>query len=371
MPQSRRNVLKLAGSAGVLSLLGVGAVAVAAKPLRILVLGGTGFLGPAIVAAAQARGHQLTLFNRGRTRPGLFPNLETRLGDRDPAKGEGLKSLQSGEWDAVIDDSGYYPRMVAASAQLLAKRVKQYIYISSISAYREPAPENGDENTPLATIADPAVEEMGKRFENYGALKALCEHAAETALPGRATVVRPGYIVGPDDPSGRFTYWPARFERGGEIVVPGAADDPLQLIDVRDLAEWLVLLVENGTIGRFNALGPDQRMPWGRVIKACQAATKTPGTINWIPGEFIAKQENLDFPIWSPYLGETRGFHTWQNGRAIQAGLHFRPVEQTVRDTLSWYLGQLKEEKGRVKLAFTAEQEAQVLKAWKERAKAT
>ncbi len=340
------------------------------KSKRILILGGTGFLGPAIVAAAQARGHQVTLFNRGRTRPGLFPNLETRLGDRDPAKGEGLKSLETGEWDAVIDDSGYYPRMVGASAQLLAKRVKQYIYISSISAYQEPAPVDGDENTPLAKLADPKVETMGARFENYGGLKALCEQAAEAALPGRTTVVRPGYIVGPDDPTGRFTYWPVRFDKGGEIVVPGAPSDPLQLIDVRDLAEWLVLLVENNTIGTFNALGPDKRMPWGRVIEACQAATKTPGSLTWIPGEFIATLSDIDFPIWSPYVGETRGFHTWQNARAIKAGLRFRPVELTVKDTLAWYQGQLKEEKGRVKLAFTSEQEAKVLAAWKASGKA-
>ncbi len=370
MSQSRRRMLKLAAAAAALSVFGTRVAPANPNSKRILVLGGTGFLGPAIVAAAQARGHQLTLFNRGRTRPGLFPNLETRLGDRDPSKGEGLKSLESGEWDAVIDDSGYYPRMVGASAQLLSKRVKQYIYISSISAYQEPVPENGDENTPLAKLADPAVETMGKSFENYGGLKALCEQVAEKALPGRTTVVRPGYIVGPDDPSGRFTYWPVRFDRGGEIAVPGASGDPLQLIDVRDLAEWLVLLVENSTIGAFNALGPDKRMPWGRVIEACRAATRTLGSITWVPGEFVAKLSDLEFPIWSPYLGDTKGFHTWQNARAIKAGLRFRPVELTVKDTLSWYQGQLKEEKGRVKLAFSPEQEAKVLAAWKENLKA-
>lgn len=361
IPLSRRQVLQMSAS-----LLPSAALAApATAPRRILILGGTGFLGPAIVEAARARGHTLTLFNRGRTRPGLFPDLEKRQGDRDPLKGEGLKSLETGEWDAVIDDSGFYPRMVGASARLLAPRVQQYIYISSISAYREPSPVGGDEDAPLATLADPAVEEMGKNFQNYGGLKAACEAAAEAALPGRTAVVRPGYIVGPDDPTGRFTYWPVRFDKGGEVVVPGAPTDPLQLIDVRDLAAWLVLLAETRTTGRFNALGPEQPMTWGRVVAACQKATATPSTIQWVPGEFVARQQDIDFPIWAPYVGDTRGFHTWQNKRAVQAGLRFRPVEQTAADTLAWYHGQLKEEKGRTRLAFTPEQEAEILKRWK------
>ena len=359
---TRRQVLHMSTT-----LLPAAALAASAPPRRILILGGTGFLGPAIVEAARARGHVLTLFNRGRTRPGLFPDIEKRQGDRDPLKGEGLKSLETGEWDAVIDDSGFYPRMVGASAQLLAPRVKHYLYISSISAYREPGPVNGDETAPLAVLADPKVEEMGARFEHYGGLKAACEAAAEAALPGRTTVIRPGFIVGPDDPSGRFTYWPVRFDRGGEIAVPGAPTDPLQLIDVRDLAAWLVLLVEQGSTGHFNALGPEQPMTWGRVIAACQKATAASATLNWIPGEFVAKQEDLSFPIWAPYLGDTRGFHTWQNRRAVQAGLRFRPVEETVADTLAWYRGQVGQEGGRTRLAFSPEQEAELLRRWRSR----
>lgn len=361
---SRRQVLQAGAALGSVSLLGP-ALAAAPAPKRILILGGTGFLGPAIVEAATARGHTLTLFNRGRTRPGLFPNIEKRLGDRDPLKGEGIKSLETGDWDAVIDDSGYYPRMVGASAELLAPRVKQYIYISSISCYKEPNPVHGDEDAPLAVLADPKVEEMGKNFEHYGGLKAACEAAAEKALPGRTTIVRPGYIVGPDDPTGRFTYWPVRFDKGGEIAVPGAPTDPFQLIDVRDLAEWLVLMVENRTIGKFNAIGPEKPMTWGRAIAACQKATKAQSTLTWISGEFMAKQQDIEFPIWAPYHGDTKGFHTWKNERAVKAGMRFRPIEQTVADTLAWYQGQLKEEKGRVKMAFTPEQEADILKRWK------
>jgi len=273
---TRRQVLQMSTT-----LLPGAALAAAAAPRRILILGGTGFLGPAIVEAARARGHTLTLFNRGRTRPGLFPDIEKRQGDRDPLKGEGLKSLETGEWDAVIDDSGFYPRMVGASARLLAPRVSHYVYVSSISAYREPGPVNGDEQAPLAVLADPQVEDMGKGFENYGGLKAACEAAAEAALPGRTAVIRPGFIVGPDDPTGRFTYWPARFDQGGEIAVPGTPDDPLQLIDVRDLAAWLVLLVESGATGRFNALGPERPLAWGRVIAACQAAAPAAGSVTW------------------------------------------------------------------------------------------
>jgi 2'-hydroxyisoflavone reductase len=372
-PSRRQFIQRSAAVAGLVTLgsavvPALGANAVPSK--RILILGGTGFLGPAIVAAAKARGHVLTLFNRGKTRPGLFPDVEKRKGDRDPNKDEGLKSLDSGEWDAVIDDSGYYPRIVGASAELLAPRIKQYIYISSISCYKQPNPVYGDENAPLATLVDPTVETMGEQFENYGGLKAASERAAERALPGRVAVVRPGYIVGPDDPTGRFTYWPARFDKGGEVAVPGAPSDPLQVIDVRDLAAWLVLMVENETVGTFNATGPEQPMNWGRVIAACQNATSTAASATWIPGEFVVKQKDVDFPIWAPYLDDSKGFHTWKNERAKQAGLRFRPIESTVADTLNWYRGQLKEKNGRVHLAFTAEQEASILAAWKSENKA-
>jgi len=340
------------------------------KPMRILILGGTGYLGPATIEAAQARGHKITMFNRGKTRPDLFPSVERLHGDRDPKKGEGLKALETGEWDVVIDNSGYYPRMVGASAELLAKRCKQYIYISSISAYKEPNPVKGDETAPLATMPDPTQENMGKNYEYYGALKALCEQAAEKAMPGRVTVVRPGYIVGPDDPTGRFTYWPVRFNKGGEVAVPGNASDPIQIIDGRDLGAWLVRLAEDRTMGAFNACGPEKTMTWGRVIEACQKASAPKSTPVWLPLEFLGKQEGLAFPIWAPYEGDTKGFHTWSNAKAVKAGLRFRPVEETVKDTLTWYRAQEKVEKGRTKLAGpSAEVEGKALAAWKAAAK--
>jgi len=372
MTVSRREFIQWSAATTALVAAGLDLSASPAKvtPKKILILGGTGFLGPATIEIARARGHQVTMFNRGKTRPDLFPNVEKLHGDRDPKKGEGLKALEIGTWDAVIDNSAYYPRTVAASAELLAPRVKQYLIISSISAYKEPNPENGTEEAPLATLTDPTVEDMGKDYANYGGLKALCEQAAQKAMPGRTAVIRPGYIVGPDDPSGRFTYWPVRFDRGGEIAVPGAPSDPVEIIDVRDLAAWLVHLVEQGTTGVFNACGPEKRLAWGSLIEAFQKAGNPSAKPIWIPAEFVAKQEGIEFPIWAPAMGETRGFHTWRNDRAVKAGLSFRPALDTVKDTLAWFKTQEKLDKGRNKLAGpSAEQETKLITAWREASK--
>ncbi|MFZ1376976.1 MAG: SDR family oxidoreductase [Geothrix sp.] len=371
MTVSRREFIQWSAAATTLAATGLElSAAPAVKPKRILILGGTGFLGPATIEIAQARGHQVTMFNRGKTRPDLFPGVARLHGDRDPKKGDGLKELETGTWDAVIDNSGYYPRMVGASAALLAPRAKQYLYISSISAYKEPNPENGTEDAPLASMPDPTLETMGKSYEYYGALKALCEQAAAKAMPGRTAIIRPGYIVGPDDPTGRFTYWPVRFDKGGEIAVPGAPTDPVQIIDVRDLAAWLVHLVEQGTTGAFNACGPEKKLPWGDLIAACQKAGNPSAKPVWIPAEFVVKQEGVDFPIWAPYVGETKGFSTWRNDRAVKAGLTFRPASETVKDTLAWYKTQEKVEKGRNKLAGpAADAEAKFIAAWRESAK--
>jgi 2'-hydroxyisoflavone reductase len=348
---------------------GSAAPAPAKKPLKILILGGTGFLGPATIDAALARGHHVTMFNRGKTRPELYPQVARLHGDRDPKKDSGLKELEGGRWDVVMDNSGYYPRHVAASAALLADRCKHYIYISSISAYREPNPVNGDEDAPLATMADPNVEEMGKEYENFGPLKALCEKAAQAAMPGRTTIVRPGYIVGPDDPSGRFTYWPVRFDRGGKVLVPGSPSDSVQFIDVRDLGEWLVKLAEDGTMGVFTATGPASELRWGDFIGACleaSGADPKPKAL-WVGSDTIIKAEALgQHPIWIAPVGHYAGFHNWSNERAVKAGLRFRPYADTVRDTLAWYRGQEKVENGRTRLAEPSkETEAKILEIFK------
>lgn len=337
----------------------------AGKKMRILILGGTGFLGPKTVEAALARGHDVTIFNRGKrekTLPFPFKNVEHLFGNRDPllpaeddkgpdgkllhpdATPKGLEQLKGKTWDAVIDNSGYYPRMVKASGELLAPNAKQYIYISSVSAYAGNKTIGADETAPLATIADPTVETMGANFENYGALKALCEKAAETAFPGRAAIVRPGYIVGPGDPSDRFTYWPVRMARGGEVLAPGSPGDPTEWIDVRDLAEWLVKLVEDGTSGTFNALGPNPPAKWGDVLAACVAASKSGATLTWVPTDWLDKngQGGEDgFPIWVPPTGDTAGFHTLSCERARKAGLTSRPIADTAAATLAWFPSEL------------------------------
>jgi 2'-hydroxyisoflavone reductase len=379
LASTRREFLErtLAGSAalaaGSLALLGCQSSAFERmddKPLkhpnpskRILILGGTGFLGPKTVAAALARGHSVTVFNRGKMEkriPFGFEGVEHLYGNRypdlpaDDARGpdgklldpngtpKGLEQLVGKKWDAVIDNSGYFPRQVKASAELLAPNCGQYLFISSISAYASNKKAGDDEDSPLAQLADPNVDTMGKNYEFYGGLKAFCEQAAQAAFPNRCAVVRPGYIVGPGDLSDRFSYWPVRISKGGTIVAPGSPDDPIQWIDVRDLAEWLVKLVEDGTNGVFNAVGPDQPAKWGDVLAACQQQVKSnPATLVWMDADFIEKEgaggEDGPFPIWTAPKGDYLGFHRWSNERAKKAGLKFRPIADTLGAILTWY----------------------------------
>ena len=354
-------------------------------PKRILILGGTGFLGPKTVEAALARGHQVTVFNRGKTEkriPFGFEGVEHLYGNRDPklpaddARGpdgqllhpdatpKGLEQLVDKKWDVVIDNSGYYPAIVKASAELLAPNCGRYIFISSISAYADNKKVGADEDHALMKLADPNVTDMGQNFANYGGLKALCEQAAQTAFKERCAVVRPGYIVGPGDPTDRFSYWPVRISRGGEIVAPGSPDDPLQWIDVRDLAEWLVKLAEDGTTGVFNAIGPDKPARWGDVLEACRAQSKTPATLTWIDADFIEKEgaggEDGPFPIWTAPKGDYVGFHRWSNERAKKAGLKFRPIADTLGAILAWHPAEI-ERRIRVTDQMAAEAKAKGL----------
>ncbi len=372
MARTRRDFLKL-GSAAAGSMLLASSeytrfwAEPAGKSLKILVFGGTGFLGPGVIDAAVARGHVVSMFNRGKTNPTLYPNLEKLKGDRDPDKDEGIKALVDRKWDVVIDDTGYYPRMVKASATTLAPNVRQYIYVSSISAYASNATENADETAPLAKLEDPKVETMGDGYQFYGGLKALCEQAVSEALPGRATIVRPGFIVGPNDRTDRFTWWPVRVARGGEMIAPGAPTDPVQIIDVRDLGAWLVLLAEKNTIGTFNAVGPKGKLTMQQMIDACRAATKVDPKLTWISSDFMLEQgENGDgqIPIWLPYTGEYKGFHTWSNARAIKAGLTFRPILDTTRDTLAWFRSLPDERQAKMGAGLSPEAEKRILAAW-------
>jgi len=327
---------------------------------RILILGGTQFLGPAIMNTAIARGHHVTLFTRGRIedqRDLEFPaGVESLHGNRDPNKSaddwkpegerdpnspKGLSQLEGKQWDAVIDTSGYYPRIVRASAELLAPNIKQYIFISSVSVYAGGATPNTDESDTLGTMDDPTIENMGPQFEYYGPLKALCEQAAEAAMPGRVANVRPGLIVGPGDPTDRFTYWPVRMLRGGEVLAPGSPDDPVQLIDVRDLADWLVLMIEMNTVGVFNAINPGPgELTIGKTLEACRSAAKTNAELTWVNAEFLAQQNVSpwgDMPLWIPPTGDSAGFHLRSNAAAVKAGLKFRPVESTAEDIQKWW----------------------------------
>ncbi len=368
---TRRDFLRnslAAGAACALSPSDLLAARRPGDPLRLLVLGGTGFLGPHIVESAMARGHQVTLFNRGKTRPQLFPDLEKLHGDRDPKKGEGLKALEGKSFDAVFDTSGYYPRMVRASAELLAPHVKHYVFISSISAYAENKTPDQDETAPVAKMPDPTVEEMGKGYEWYGALKALCEQAAEKAMPGRVSNVRPGYIVGPDDTSDRFTYWPVRFARGGEILCPGDGTDPIQIIDVRDLGAWLVKLVEDRSFGIFNACGPAKPILMKELVEVCMTVAGKDAAPVWVPVDFLTGQgvePDGGFPIFAPGTGGTAGSHRYSNARAIKAGLTFRPVAETVKDTLAYWEKLPEARRAKPRAFLPADREAALLEAWK------
>jgi 2'-hydroxyisoflavone reductase len=330
----------------------------------ILILGGTGFIGPHIVNAAMERGHTVTLFNRGKTHADLFPNIEKLRGDRDGQ----LEALKGRQWDAVIDPSGYVPRIVKMSTELLAPNVKQYLFVSTISVYKQPGTPNMDESAPLETTPEPQSEEVAKY---YGALKALSEQAAEAAMPGRVTVVRPGLIIGPGDPTGRFTHWPARCAEGGEVLAPGDGSTPTQYIDARDLANWIVKLIEEGTVGTFNALGPEKQITMKEVLTACNAAGGNKAKLTWVDWKFLEQQDVgpwAEMPMWIP-TEEDPGFGTMSNARAVAAGLVFRPIGDTAKDTLAW-LANLpadmtpEQKKRATSSGISRDKEAKVLAAW-------
>ena len=340
-----------------------------AAPLRILILGGTAFLGPELVEAAQARGHQLTLFNRGKTRPGLFASekdIEQLQGDRDPQKAPGLAALEGKQWDAVIDTSGYVPRIVGASAKLLAPHVKHYVFISPLSVYANRDKPGVDESAPLATLPDETSEDVPA---HYGALKALSEKAAEAAMPGRVTVIRPGLIVGPGDPTGRFTYWPLRMKRGGEVLAPGSGEDPAQVIDVRDLAKWTLDMVEQRAMGTFNAVGPAQPLSMRAMLEQVKQGVPGDARLTWVPAAFLEKQNVSpwqDMPVWIPVERELLGTNKVSSQRAIARGLTFRPIADTARDTVAWFEGLPPElqQKFSSRAGLKPEREAEVLEAW-------
>ncbi len=372
---TRRSFLAASAGAGLAaplvgrSRLGDALFGPAGEPLRILMLGGTGFLGPAIVGVAVERGHRVTLFNRGKTNPGLFPDLEHLHGDRDTAD---LKALDGREFDVVIDTSAYVPAHVTATASRFATTARDYVLVSSISAYDGFGERrlDIDESSALATVPDDVVaavktirESFRENGRYYGGFKALCEKAAEASMPGKVTVVRPGLIVGPGDNSDRFTWWPVRVARGGEVLAPGDPDAAVQFIDVRDLGAWIVHCVERQFVGVYDAVGFNGRLTMRDLLGGCRCATSAPVEFTWVDDAFLLAHEVgpwMEVPIWMP--AENSGMCA--NDRAIAKGLTFRPVGDTIRDTLAW----AKEEAGRRPMfrstGLAPEKEQAVLAAW-------
>jgi 2'-hydroxyisoflavone reductase len=296
--------------------------------LRLLVLGGTLFLGRAVVDAALARGHEVTLFNRGQTNPGLYPEVEHLTGDRD---GD-LAELRGRRFDAVVDTSGYVPRLVRASAEALSDS-GHYVFVSSISVYRDYEP-GFDESAPLEPLAEP-TEEVGEA--SYGPLKVLCEEVVREVFPDRHTTIRPGLIVGPHDPTGRFTYWPVRAARGGDVLAPEDRDRLIQIVDVRDLGTWIVHAGEKGIVGEFNATGPVTPLTMGDLLETCIEVAGNGARLVWVDETFLLEQGVrpwMELPLWIP--AEDNAFLEADVSRAIRAGLGFRPLAETVRDTLAW-----------------------------------
>jgi 2'-hydroxyisoflavone reductase len=361
---TRRDFLRTGAIAGAL-LGGVPALAEAAsrwgaapvRPLDLLVLGGTGFIGPHLVRHAVVRGHRVTTFTRGRRQADL-PNDVTRLtGDRNGQLG----ALVGKKWDAVIDDSATNPDWVRQSAQLLKGSVGRYLFTSSTGVYYPYLKRGLDESVaPHLEVADP------KDFsETYGVAKARCEREVQQAFGDSGIIVRPTYIVGPGDTSDRFPYWPVRLAKGGEVLAPGRRDDPVQLIDVRDLAEWMVRLLEDQTTGVFNAAGPRELLTMPSFLEQAKAALNADVKFTWIDDYDFLAAHGIDEAIpWARLAGNDDGMMSIRNDRAIAAGLTFRPLATTVRDTLAWWPAVLEARRQAPKFAITPEKEAKALADW-------
>jgi len=323
--------------------------------MRILFIGGTRFLGRHLVQAVLERNHEVTLFNRGKTNPGLFPRVEKIIGDRE--KDPDL--LKGRIWDTVIDTSGYLPRLVRLSAQSLERSVSRYVFISSISVYENFRKIGIDESYPVRKIEDETVEEITE--ETYGPLKALCEQAVlELFGRERTLIVRPGLIVGPHDPTDRFTYWPVRVARGGEVLAPQKPEATIQIIDVRDLSEFIIKLIEENAAGIYNATGPNYKLTLGKLLEVSKKVSGSDSHIKWASLEFLNQNKVeawSDMPTWIPDDEEGVGFSRIDVSKAIKAGLKFRPLEETVRDTLEWATTRPADHEWRAGLKAEREQE--------------
>ena len=377
MTTNRRDFIRMSALAGgglglglapATALNGHGSARVRAprRASRILLLGGTGFIGPWQVYRILSRGHELTLFNRGRSQPRMFQDqftgLENLIGDRD---GD-LSSLEGDRtWDVVIDNSGYTPEQVRATARLLADRTDQYLFISTQAAYMSRVEIGIDESAPVGQ-ADLPMEE----WEGYGPMKALAEQELQDTFGDRCTIVRPGLVAGPGDRSDRFTYWCARMDRGGEVLAPNTPMDPVQYIDVRDLAEFMVHLLEQETRGVYNVIGPEGDLRMAEFLHGVKAVTSTPSSLTFVPLDFLREQGVSpwsDLPVWQPPVGPTEGFARMSRARGIAAGLRYRPLAVTAAETLEWWRRLPAEDGTAMRAGLAPEREAEVLAAWRGR----
>ena len=347
----------------------------AAKPLDLLILGGTGLTGPHQVRYALARGHRVTIFNRGRQQPEWLGQVEQLLGDRDTNDYASIKAevAKGRRWDAVIDNPSSVPAWIRDAAKVLKGHVGGYTMISSISAYAENETPGQDEAAALATFdGDPLKEtnaSLRADMSKYAGLKAAAEAETRKHFGDRTTIVRPGLIVGPGDDTDRFTYWPLRLARGGEVLCPGDGRDPVTFIDARDLGEWMIRLAENNTRGVFNAFGPDYALDMAALLYGIRASTTQGAKLTFVPADFLEAQNVSawgDMPVWVPNSGDSAGFHTRSNAKAVAAGLTFRSIADTTAATLAWFAVQPEERrKAGARAGIAAVREAEVLKAWK------
>jgi len=386
MGTSRRHFLKTSIAAGGAVGLGLGPDSLAAayvpsegeggltsappqsRPLRILILGGTGFIGPHQVRYALERGHSVSIFTRGRREAPLFKeafeHVEHLIGDRE----NDLTALEGRSWDAVIENSGGQTAWTRDSAELLKDSCGLYLYTSSTGVYYPYlTPEIGEDTE--VDLVDASNGENGSA--TYGVMKATSERAAQEAFAGRTIVVRPGYIVGPGDYTDRYTYWPVRLERGGEVLVPGKKQDLVQCIDVRDLTEWMIHLVESETIGTFNATGPGWPLTMQEFVHGVRAATSSKVTWSWIEDYDFLQEHRLDFAIpWIMPVDDHVGSQRIDVSSAVAHGLTYRPIALTALETLEWWHSDAltDERRANARFVLSPERETEILAAWKARA---
>jgi 2'-hydroxyisoflavone reductase len=343
----------------------------AIKQLRILILGGSGFTGPFQVSYALSRGHHITVFNRGLTHPGELPKeVEQLIGDRNGQ----LDALKGRQWDVVIDNPTTLPKWVRDAAQILKGNVDRYVFISTLSVYAEPSWSGMGENGPLAQYDGPdpmkwTVEALRNSTQTlYAPLKVLSEKETQKWFPGKSLVIRPGLIVGPGDESDRFTYWPVRIARGGEVLAPGdPKKDYVQFIDARDLAEWTIRMVEQGDTGIYNAVGFKQKLLLSQMLDDIKTVTKSDAQLTWINVDFLLEQKIhpwYDMPVWVAPKGPEGGFSNLSNKKALAKGITFRPVSDTALATLEWFGKQPAPRQASLRSGITAARESQILAAW-------